>query len=98
MKYKNYENKGIKVKTIVKLYTRNGCHLCEKAKAILLKLKERYDFHYMEADIDKSDELTEKYGMMIPVVEINGEEVQFGQIDELLVEQVLRENNSSYLS
>ncbi|WP_137744352.1 glutaredoxin family protein [Robertmurraya siralis] len=86
------------MKTIVKLYTRNGCHLCEKAKAILLKLKERYDFQYIEADIDKSDELTEKYGMMIPVVEINGEEVQFGQIDELFVEQVLRENNSSYLS
>jgi len=98
MKYENYENKGIKVKTIVKLYTRNGCHLCEKAKAILLKLKESYDFHYIEADIDSSDEFTEKYGIMIPVVEINGEEIQFGQIDELFVEQVLRKNNSSYLS
>ncbi|MGG0719979.1 glutaredoxin family protein [Robertmurraya massiliosenegalensis] len=86
------------METIVKLYTRNGCHLCEKAKATLLKLKEKHAFRYVEADIDSSDELTEKYGLMIPVVEINGEEVQFGHIDELFVEDLLRKNKSSYLS
>lgn len=77
------------VKTIVKLYTRNGCHLCEKGKAILLKLKEKWDFHYKEEDIDTSDELTEKYGIMIPVIEVDGKEVQFGQIDEWTIEEAL---------
>ncbi|WP_170209284.1 glutaredoxin family protein [Robertmurraya kyonggiensis] len=77
------------VKTIVKLYTRKGCHLCENGKSILLKLKEKWDFHYVEADIDESDELTEKYGIMIPVIEVDGEEVQFGQIDEWTIEEAL---------
>jgi glutaredoxin len=86
------------VKTIVKLYTRNGCHLCENARAILLHLKHKWNFHYVEADIDQSDELTEKYGLMIPVVEINGEEVQFGQIDELYIDEALAKNKSSLMS
>lgn len=77
------------VKTIVKLYTRNGCHLCENGKAILLILKEKWDFHYIEEDIDTSDELTEKYGLMIPVIEVDGEEVQFGQIDESTIEEAV---------
>ena len=77
------------MKTHVKLYTRNGCHLCEKAEAVLMELKEKWDFEYVEADIDKSDELTEKYGLMIPVVEINGEEVQFGQIDKNFIDEAL---------
>lgn len=84
--------------TIVKLYTRNGCHLCEHARAILLNLKQKWNFHYVEADIDLSDELTERYGLMIPVVEINGEEVQFGQIDELFIDEALAKNNSSLMS
>lgn len=86
------------MKTIVKLYTRNKCHLCENAKAILLSLKDKWDFQYIEADIDKSDELTEKYGLMIPVVEIDGEEVQFGQIDEVFLEETLTRKKASLLS
>lgn len=77
------------MKTIIKLYTRNRCHLCENAKAIILDLKEKWDFQYVEEDIDASDELTEKYGLMIPVVEIDGEVVQFGQIDKMHINGVL---------
>ncbi|MDP4157261.1 MAG: glutaredoxin family protein [Bacillota bacterium] len=33
-------------------------------------------------DIDQSDELTEQYGLMIPVLFINGKEAGFGQIDK----------------
>lgn len=86
------------MKTIVKLYTRERCHLCENAKAILFKLREKWDFDYIEEDINESDELTEKYGLMIPVVEINGAEVQFGQIDEFFLEETLSEKNARRLS
>jgi glutaredoxin len=77
------------VKTLVKLYTRKGCHLCENAEAIVMELQEKWDFQYKEEDIDRSDELTEKYGLMIPVVEIDGEEVQFGQIDKNFINEAL---------
>lgn len=83
--------------TIVKLYTRSGCHLCENAKAILLTLKKKWNFHYVEEDISTSDELTEKYGLMIPVVEINGEEIQYGQIDEFSIDEELSSKNAKLL-
>lgn len=66
----------------VKFYTRNKCHLCEKAKVILSELKSEFDFDLEEIDIDSDDKLTEFYGIMIPVVVIDGEEVQYGQIEK----------------
>ena len=54
------------------------CPLCDKAKHAILELKEDWDFTLEEIDIESSDELTEQYGLMIPVVHIDGEEVAFG--------------------
>ena len=73
------------------LYTRNRCPLCDKAKSIIMELKEECDFLYHEVDIDTSDVLTEKYGLMIPVVEIDGSEVQYGQIDKWTIEEGLHD-------
>ena len=52
-----------------------------------------WDFHLEEIDIEESDELTEKYGLMIPVVEIDGEEVQFGQIDKYTISKYFYRKN-----
>ncbi|WP_394234629.1 glutaredoxin family protein [Niallia oryzisoli] len=69
--------------TTVTLFTRNGCHLCEMAKEIIVELKEEFGFDYEECDIEERDEWTEAYGLMIPVVLIDGKEVQYGQIDKI---------------
>ncbi|WP_080844076.1 glutaredoxin family protein [Cytobacillus gottheilii] len=71
------------------LYTRNKCPLCDKAKQIILELKDELTFQYTEYDIDESDELTERYGLMIPVVYVDGVEVQYGQIDRMTLEEAL---------
>lgn len=84
--------------TIVKLYTKHRCHLCEKAKEIILELKEKWNFQYIEVDIYESDDLIEKYGLMIPVVEIDGEEVQYGQIDKKFISETLTRKNLSIYS
>lgn len=76
-------------KPTVVLYTRSGCHLCETAKDILMKLKRECDFHYEERDISLNDDWTEKYGLMIPVVEIDGKEVQYGQVDKIFIHERL---------
>ena len=68
-------------KPTVTLFTRKGCHLCEKAKEVIEELQKRIDFTYEECDIETKDEWTENYGLMIPVVLINGKEIQYGQID-----------------
>ena len=77
---KRNDRDGNNAKPTLTLFTRNGCHLCEKAKEVITSLHEEFDFDYQECDIDSSDEWTEKYGLMIPVVSINEKEVQFGQV------------------
>ncbi|KOO37139.1 glutaredoxin family protein [Priestia koreensis] len=64
----------------VVVYTKETCSLCEKAIDLLEELKKEYRFTYTLVDIYQDDALLEKYQIMIPVVEINGEEVDFGII------------------
>lgn len=68
--------------TKITLYTRSRCPLCDKAKGTLLELKQEWDFDLEEIDIHSKDELTELYGLMIPVVQIDGEEVGFGYVNK----------------
>jgi glutaredoxin len=82
--------------TTITLYTRNRCSLCEKAKQAILELKEEWNFTLEEIDIDKSDELTELYGIMIPVVQIDGEEVGFGIINKLDISKRLQEKSRNF--
>ncbi|MFS8629665.1 MAG: glutaredoxin family protein [Bacillales bacterium] len=74
---------------VVKLYTRKRCPLCDDAKKILLELREERGFSLEEVDIEESDALTELYGLMIPVVEINGVEVQYGKINKNVIKNYL---------
>lgn len=76
---------------VITLYTRLHCHLCEQAKQLIMELKNDYPFVLEEIDIDQSDELTEQYGLMIPVVLINGEEAAFGQINKFIIRNRLQE-------
>ncbi|MGF2617819.1 glutaredoxin family protein [Rossellomorea vietnamensis] len=75
----------------VVFYTRNQCPLCEDAKLMLNLIKDDIPFFLKEYDIDKSDELTERFGLMIPVVEMDGEIIQYGQIDYFTISKRLHE-------
>lgn len=63
------------------LYTRERCPLCDKAKDILARFSAETGAGYKEVDIYSDDELIEKYGMMIPVLECKGEVIQYGKLD-----------------
>jgi len=82
--------------TVITFYTRVGCHLCEKAKAALLELQKEWEFVLEEINIDQSDGLTERYGLMIPVVLIDGEEVAFGQFDKIDIRNRLQEKKACF--
>ncbi|MFD2444667.1 glutaredoxin family protein [Bacillus sp. CGMCC 1.16607] len=73
-------------------YTRQKCSLCDKAKVVIEELHQEMEFEWIEKDIDESDELTEKYGLMIPVVEIDGEEVEYGHINKFIISKRLQES------
>ena len=82
--------------TVISFYTRKRCPLCEKAKKTILELKEEFNFSLEEIDIDESDELTELYGIMIPVVHIDGEEVAFGIINKIDISNRLQEKSENF--
>lgn len=63
------------------LYTKETCPLCHDAKILLETILHDYDVVIREIDIYEDDDLLEKYQLMIPVVEIDGEEIDYGQID-----------------
>jgi hypothetical protein len=52
-----------------------GCHLCERALAKVRALREELEFDLEEIPIDGSPELEARYRELIPVVEIDGEQV-----------------------
>ena len=56
----------------VVLYTREGCSLCDKAKAVILRLRNEVEFAFSEVDIGWEGDLYEDHKHSIPVVEIDG--------------------------
>ncbi|MBW3110932.1 glutaredoxin family protein [Bacillus sp. MCCB 382] len=72
-------------------YTRSQCGLCEDAKITLKLLQGELNFEILEKDIAESDDLTERFGLMIPVVELDGEILQYGQIDYFTLSKRLHE-------
>jgi len=60
------------------MYSRPGCHLCDEARAVLLRIGEPFD----EIDIDSDDELFKRYLERIPVIALDGEEIYDFFVDE----------------
>ncbi len=65
------------------LYTREGCSLCEKAKAVILAVRGRVTFAFREVDIGWSGDLYEDYKHDIPVIEIDGKRAFKYRVDEV---------------
>ena len=57
------------------LYTRPGCHLCDIAREAIASLQQRLGFSFDEIDIEDDEELELEYGIRIPVVEVDGQEL-----------------------
>ncbi|WP_017726324.1 glutaredoxin family protein [Halalkalibacterium ligniniphilum] len=66
----------------VTFYTKEQCPLCEKGFTLLKALQRELSFSINVIDIYQEDALVEKYGMMIPVVAIDNEEIDFGILSE----------------
>ena len=56
----------------VVLFGREGCCLCDGARKVLLRVRERQPFELVERDIDDDEELLRAYLERIPVVTIDG--------------------------
>ena len=54
------------------IYSKDGCHLCEKVIAELEKLRGVESFDLTSQNITESSELYERYKNIIPVVSVDG--------------------------
>ena len=59
----------------VTVYHGAGCHLCERALAQVRALRDELGFELEEVRIDGSPELEARYRELIPVVELDGEQL-----------------------
>ncbi|MFK3960515.1 MULTISPECIES: glutaredoxin family protein [Bacillales] len=64
------------------LYSKETCPLCDEAYELLLELQEEEMFSLQIVDIYKDEALLEKFMLMIPVVEIDEEVVDYGRISK----------------
>ncbi len=67
------------------LYTREGCHLCETARDVLLA----HGLRVTMIDIDGDPALQKQYDVCVPVVVIDGQERFRGRVDPRLLERLL---------
>ncbi len=76
----------------VVLYVREGCHLCEAARDVVVPLAAEVGTRVREVDIDTGPdaaELTDRYGELVPVVTVDGVQQGYWRIDAGRVRRAL---------
>ncbi len=72
------------------LYSRPGCGLCDEARDVVQRVRERTAFDLEEIDISGDEALELEYGIRIPVVAVDGEELFEISVDPGAFEAAVR--------
>jgi glutaredoxin len=75
--------------SVVTVYSKPDCHLCDEAVAALRRLQAEYTFELLEHDITLDDALHRAYFERIPVIALDGEELCEFFVQEDLVRERL---------
>ncbi|MFJ6209772.1 glutaredoxin family protein [Lysinibacillus sp. NPDC093190] len=65
----------------VKFFSRDNCGLCVEGLHTLKLVQEDIDFDIEIINIEEDESIHEKYMLMIPVVEKDGQVIQYGNLD-----------------
>ncbi|MCZ4498593.1 MAG: glutaredoxin 2 [Marmoricola sp.] len=66
----------------VLLYGKPGCHLCDEARAVIVRVCAQVGTAYDEIDVTGDPELMRRYGEQIPVTFVDGAQHDFWRVDE----------------
>ena len=66
----------------VTLYSRPGCHLCDDARAVIVRVCADLGEGYVEVSIDDDAELQRRFAEEIPVTLVDGRQHDFWRVDE----------------
>ena len=75
--------------SVVVLYGRPGCCLCDEARAVLERVRAQQPFELIERDIERDYGLLRAYLERIPVVTLDGQELFDFVVDEALLREWL---------
>ncbi|MEE3219163.1 MAG: glutaredoxin family protein [Planctomycetota bacterium] len=67
------------------LYTRDGCHVCDEAKAVLYA----HGLSVTEVNIDEDKTAFDQFDHCVPVVEIDGRIRFRGRVNEVLLRRLI---------
>ena len=67
--------------TVITVFTRHGCHLCDIALDLLASMRDELNFEIEKIYIDGSPELEKLYGEQVPVIHIDGVHHDFFKVD-----------------
>jgi glutaredoxin len=67
--------------TVVTIYSRKSCHLCEVALESLESVQSELDFEIEKIYIDGNSDLVSKYGEEVPVIHIDGKHHDMFRVD-----------------
>jgi glutaredoxin len=59
----------------ITIYSKPDCHLCDLAKDVIDRCREKVDFTLEVVDISQHPELFERYRNDIPVILLDGKEI-----------------------
>jgi glutaredoxin len=67
--------------TVITVFTRHGCHLCDVALEVLEGMSDELHFEIEKIYIDANMELEKLYGEQVPVIHIDGVHHDFFRVD-----------------
>ena len=67
--------------TVVTIYSRENCHLCDVALEALKSVEAELDFKIEKIYIDQDPDLVRKYGEEVPVIHIDGKHHDMFRVD-----------------
>ena len=79
----------------VVLYTRQGCHLCESARALVAEESARVGASWTEVDVASDPALEEQHGDYVPVVVVDGVRRGIFKIDPVRLRRALAATSPS---
>lgn len=65
----------------VQLVVREQCHLCESARQVVRSVCEPAGLSWQEVDVDADADRQRQYGELVPVVLVDGVQVDYWHID-----------------
>jgi len=75
---------------LITIYSKPDCHLCELAKEVVERCRQKVDFAVEIIDVSQNPELLERYRDDIPVILLDGHEIARHFVREHKLLELLR--------